>query len=54
MTALAVQTGLRVSELTSSNCDAINLGDGTAVCGEGADKIFDSLHHHFLSHHSDR
>ncbi|MEV7597267.1 tyrosine-type recombinase/integrase [Kitasatospora sp. NPDC089797] len=33
--ALAVQTGLRVTELTSLNCDDITLGDGTAVRCEG-------------------
>ena len=35
MLALAVQTGLRVSELTSLNCDDITLGEGTAVRCEG-------------------
>jgi site-specific recombinase XerD len=35
MIALAVQTGLRVSELTSLNCDDISLGDGAAVRCEG-------------------
>ncbi|MET7302548.1 tyrosine-type recombinase/integrase [Embleya sp. NPDC005575] len=35
MLALAVQTGLRVSELTSLNCDDIALGDGAAVRCEG-------------------
>jgi site-specific recombinase XerD len=35
MLALAVQTGLRVSELTSLNCDDITLGDGAAVRCEG-------------------
>ncbi|MEU9523294.1 tyrosine-type recombinase/integrase [Streptomyces sp. NPDC048224] len=30
MLALAVQTGLRVTELTSLNCDDITLGDGAA------------------------
>lgn len=37
MLALAVQTGLRVSELTSLNCDDITLGDGAAVRCEGKD-----------------
>lgn len=35
MLALAVQTGLRVSELTSLNCGDITLGDGAAVRCEG-------------------
>lgn len=35
MMALAVQTGLRVSELTSLNCDDISLDDGAAVRCEG-------------------
>ncbi|MEU6851380.1 tyrosine-type recombinase/integrase [Actinacidiphila alni] len=35
MLALAVQTGLRVSELTSLNCDDITLGDGATVRCEG-------------------
>lgn len=35
MLALAVQTGLRVSELTGLNCDDITLGDGAAVRCEG-------------------
>jgi site-specific recombinase XerD len=35
MMALAVQTGLRVSELTSLNCADITLGDGAAVRCEG-------------------
>jgi len=35
MLALAVQTGLRVSELTSLNCDDITLGEGAAVRCEG-------------------
>ncbi|MFJ8002695.1 tyrosine-type recombinase/integrase [Streptomyces sp. NPDC096310] len=35
MLALAVQTGLRVTELTSLNCDDITLGDGAAVRCEG-------------------
>ena len=35
MMALAVQAGLRVSELTSLNCDDISLGDGAAVRCEG-------------------
>ena len=35
MLALAVQTGLRVSELTSLNCVDITLGDGAAVRCEG-------------------
>lgn len=35
MLALAVQTGLRVSEPTSLNCDDIILGDGAAVRCEG-------------------
>jgi site-specific recombinase XerD len=33
--ALAVQTGLRVSELTSLNCDDIAFGEGAAVHCEG-------------------
>ena len=35
MLALAVQTGLRVSELTGLNCADITLGDGAAVRCEG-------------------
>jgi site-specific recombinase XerD len=35
MIALAVQTGLRVSELTGLNCADITLGDGAAVRCEG-------------------
>ncbi|MFB7213575.1 tyrosine-type recombinase/integrase [Streptomyces sp. NPDC056255] len=35
MLALAVQTGLRVTELTSLNCDDITIGDGAAVRCEG-------------------
>ena len=35
MIALAVQTGLRVSELTGLNCADINLGEGAAVRCEG-------------------
>ncbi len=35
MLALAVQTGLRVTELTSLNCDDITLGGGAAVRCEG-------------------
>ncbi|MGW1271856.1 tyrosine-type recombinase/integrase [Streptomyces sp. NPDC002491] len=35
MLGLAVQTGLRVSELTSLNCDDITLGAGAAVRCEG-------------------
>jgi site-specific recombinase XerC len=35
MLALAVQSDLRVSELTSLNCDDITLGDGAAVRCEG-------------------
>jgi site-specific recombinase XerD len=35
MMALAVQTGLRVSELTSLNCGDITLGEGAAVRCEG-------------------
>jgi site-specific recombinase XerD len=35
MMALAVQTGLRVSELTGLNCADITLGDGAAVRCEG-------------------
>ncbi|MFF3001012.1 tyrosine-type recombinase/integrase [Streptomyces sp. NPDC057950] len=35
MLALAVQTGLQVTELTSLNCDDITIGDGAAVHCEG-------------------
>jgi site-specific recombinase XerD len=35
MMALAVQTGLRVTELTSLNCDDVTLGEGAAVRCEG-------------------
>lgn len=35
MLALAVQTGLRVSELTSLDCDDVTLGDGASVRCEG-------------------
>ncbi|WP_405614676.1 tyrosine-type recombinase/integrase [Streptomyces sp. NBC_01508] len=35
MLALTVQTGLRVTELTSLNCNDITLGDGAAVRCEG-------------------
>jgi site-specific recombinase XerC len=38
MIALAVQTGLRVSELTSLNCADISLGDGAAVRCEGKER----------------
>lgn len=35
MMALAVQTGLRVSEITSLNCDDVTFGEGAAVRCEG-------------------
>ncbi|MFF8775126.1 tyrosine-type recombinase/integrase [Kitasatospora sp. NPDC015120] len=35
MLALAVQTGLRVPELTSLDCDDVTLGDGASVRCEG-------------------
>ncbi|WP_410676819.1 tyrosine-type recombinase/integrase [Amycolatopsis sp. cmx-4-68] len=37
MMALAVQTGLRVSEITSLNCGDVTFGEGAAVRCEGKD-----------------